>query len=55
MTDKVPNVGNAIDGGNVYTDNDTGEIIIEFVDIGEDEEVETQVLSSGIIYRAGIE
>lgn len=55
LDDKIPNVGNGTDGQNVYADNISGDILVEFVNIEEDEDVDIQVLSSGTIYRAGIE
>lgn len=50
---KVPNEGNGPDGTNVYRNNDGG-IVLEFVNLSEDEQIEVQIATSGTIYEAGI-
>lgn len=50
---KIPNVGNGPDGENVYLDNN-GSIVLEFVNLELDEQIEIQIAASGTIYEAGI-
>jgi hypothetical protein len=50
---KVPNEGNGPDGTNVYRNTD-GSIVLEFVNLAEDEQIEIQIATSGTIYEAGI-
>jgi hypothetical protein len=49
LEDKVPNEGNGIDGSPVYIDPDTGNLVIDLVNLNPDEQVEVQILSSGSI------
>lgn len=53
LNDKIPVVGNGTNGDNVYLDND-GNLVIEFVNLLSDEQIETQITISGTIYEAGI-
>lgn len=53
LSDKIPTIGNGLNGDNVYLDND-GNLIIEFVNLNNDEQIEIQITSSGTIYEAGI-
>jgi hypothetical protein len=50
---KIPNVGNGPNGENVYLD-DNGSIVLEFVNLEADEQIEVQIAASGTIYEAGI-
>lgn len=50
---KIPYEGNGPDGTNVYRDND-GSIVLEFVNLESDEQIEIQIATSGTIYEAGI-
>lgn len=49
---KIPNVGNGPLGSNVYLDS-SGNIILEFINLAEDEQVEVQITSSGTIEEVG--
>jgi hypothetical protein len=49
LEDKIPNEGNGPNGENVYI-NDLGDLVIEFININSDEQVEIQITASGTIY-----
>ena len=53
LEDKIPNEGNGLNGGNVYIDSN-GELIIEFINLNSDEQVEIQIALSGTIYEANL-
>ena len=53
LEDKIPETGNGTNGENVYL-NATGDLIIEFININPDEQVETQISVSGTIYEADL-
>jgi len=53
LEDKIPEIGNGTNGENVYL-NATGDLIIEFININPDEQVETQISVSGTIYGADL-
>ena len=53
LEDKIPKIGNGTNGENVYL-NATGDLIIEFININPDEQVETQISVSGTIYEADL-
>jgi len=53
LEDKIPENGNGTNGENVYL-NATGDLIIEFININPDEQVETQISVSGTIYEADL-
>ena len=46
---KTPNVGNGLDGTNVYVD-DSGNLVIEAIGLNNDEQLEVQLSTSGTIY-----
>jgi hypothetical protein len=50
--DKIPLVGNGPNGSNVYIDEDTGDLIIEGVNINKDELFEVEMSLNGTIYIA---
>ena len=54
LEDKLPEVGNGINGENVYFDENTGDLIIEFINLNSDEQVETQITVNGTIYEANL-
>ena len=54
LEDKIPEVGNGLDGKNVYFDATTGDLIIEFVNLNNDEQIETQITVNGTIYEANL-
>lgn len=45
--EKVPDIGNGPDGSPVYIDQTTGNLIIDVVNLGIDEKIEVQIISSG--------
>jgi hypothetical protein len=51
---KIPIVGNGPNGKNYYFDEDLGDIIIDFVNMRDDEQVEIQISNAGIIEQVGI-
>jgi hypothetical protein len=53
LEDKVPQIGNGTNGENVYL-NATGDLVIEFININADEQIETQISVSGTIYEADL-
>ena len=53
LEDKIPETGNGTNGENVYF-NAAGDLIIEFVNVNPDEQVETQISVSGTIYEADL-
>ena len=53
LEDKIPETGNGTNGENVYL-NATGDLVIEFINVNPDEQVETQISVSGTIYEADL-
>lgn len=49
---KVPNVGSGPNGEFIYIDPDTGDLIIDFINIQEGEQVQVEILTAGTIYEA---
>jgi hypothetical protein len=54
LEDKIPEVGNGPNGENVYFDESTGDLIIEFINLSNDEQIETQITVNGTIYEANL-
>jgi hypothetical protein len=56
LNEKIPGVGNGPDGATVYLENEgeTGNAIVEFINIESNEQVEIQILNAGIIEDIGI-
>ena len=54
LNDKIPNVGNGLNGSNIYIDETTGNLVVETINIGNDEQVEIQIAIRGTIYEADI-
>jgi hypothetical protein len=50
--EKVPTKGNGPNGANVYIEEETGDLIIETVNMNNDEQVEIQIAINGTIYEA---
>jgi hypothetical protein len=50
--EKVPKEGNGPGGSNVYIEVETGDLIIETVNMNNDEQVEIQIAINGTIYEA---
>ena len=53
LEESIPEVGNGPSGSNVYLDVD-GNLVIEFINMIHDEQVDVQITSGGILYEAGI-
>jgi len=53
LEDKIPENGNGTNGENVYL-NASGDLIIEFINVNPEEQVETQIGVSGTIYEADL-
>ena len=51
---KVPSPGTGPDGAHVYINPETGELIVEAVNLAEDEQIEVEITISGTIYEADI-
>ncbi len=54
LDEKIPNIGNGPNGSNVYLDEETGDLIIETINMESDEQVDIQITISGTIYEADI-
>ena len=54
LEDKIPNEGNGINGENIYIEESTGDLIIEFININNDEQIELQITTDGTIYEADL-
>jgi hypothetical protein len=54
LEDKIPEIGSGTDGENVYFDASTGDLIIEFINLNNDEQIETQITVNGTIYEANL-
>jgi murein DD-endopeptidase MepM/ murein hydrolase activator NlpD len=52
LEEKVPKEGNGTDGSNIYFDENTGDLIIETVNMNTDEQLEVQISINGTIYEA---
>jgi hypothetical protein len=53
LADKIPVVGNGSNGSNVYLDP-SGNLVIEFINLSDEEQAEIEITSSGIINEVGI-
>jgi murein DD-endopeptidase MepM/ murein hydrolase activator NlpD len=53
LAEKIPVVGNGLNGDNVYLNSD-GDLVIEFVNLENGEQAEIEITSSGIIAEVGI-
>lgn len=53
LDNKIPFEGNGENGSNVYINSD-GDLVIEFVNLSPDEQIEVQITSSGTIYEVGV-
>jgi hypothetical protein len=53
LEDKIPNEGNGLNGETVYLDSD-GNLIIEFINLDPDDQIEIQIALSGTIYEANL-
>jgi len=53
LEDKIPETGNGTNGENIYL-NAAGDLVIEFINVNPDEQVETQISVSGTIYEADL-
>jgi len=52
LDDKVPTIGNGPAGSNVYLD-DSNALVLEFVNLEADEQVDIQITINGTIYEVG--
>jgi len=48
---KVPTDGNGPDGEHVYIDSETGDLVVEAINMAGDEQIEVQITTSGTIYE----
>ena len=51
---KVPTPGTGPGGAHVYIDPETGELVVEAINLEQDEQIEVQITISGTIYEAEI-
>ena len=54
LENKIPEVGNGLNGENIYFDQTNGSLVIEFVNLNNDEQVEVQITANGTIYEANL-
>jgi hypothetical protein len=54
LEDRIPEIGNGLNGENIYFDETTGDLIIEFINLSNDEQIETQITVNGTIYEANL-
>ncbi len=47
--DKIPDIGNGLDGSFIYIDPNTGDLVVEVINIQEDEQVQVEIVTSGTI------
>lgn len=52
LENAIPEIGNGPNGENIYFDQTTGNLIIEFVNLNSDEQIEVQVTVNGTMYEA---
>ena len=52
LENKIPNNGSGPNGSNVYLDNQTGNLVIETVNMENDEQIEVEITISATIYEA---
>jgi len=52
--EKVPTTGTGPGGAHVYIDPETGELVVEAINMSEDEQIEVEITISGTIYEAEI-
>jgi hypothetical protein len=50
LENKIPNEGNGPNGKNIYFNN-SGDLVIEFININSDEQIEIQITTGGTIYN----
>lgn len=48
--EKLPSVANGEDGSNIYIDSTTGDLILEFINLESDEQIEVNILNAGTGY-----
>lgn len=54
LEEKIPSVGNGTNGENVYIDSETGDLVIELINMSRGEQVELEISINGTIYEAEI-
>ena len=54
LNQKIPEIGDGPNGETFYLDQNTGNAIIEFVNIEDNQQVEIQILNAGIIEDLGV-
>jgi|APGre2960657404_1045060.scaffolds.fasta_scaffold10512_5 hypothetical protein len=52
LENKIPDPGTGPSGAYVYLDNDTGNLIIEAINLETDEQIQVEITTSGTIYEA---
>lgn len=52
LENKVPNLGNGPDGAYVYLDDDTGDLVVEAINLEPDEQIQIEITTGGTIYEA---
>jgi hypothetical protein len=52
LENKIPQPGTGPNGAHVYLDNNTGNMIIEAINLEVDEQIEVEITTSGTIYEA---
>ena len=51
ILDRIPEVGNGLNGEFVYLDQETGDVVIDLVNLAADEQVEVEILSPQTLFN----
>jgi hypothetical protein len=54
LEEKIPSIGNGTNGENIYIDAETGDLVIEVINMSRGEQVELEISINGTIYEAEI-
>jgi len=52
LENKIPDVGNGPNGEHVYIDSETGDLVIDVINIEDGEQIQVEITTSGTIYEA---
>lgn len=52
LENKIPLIGNGPNGAHVYLDENTGNLVVEAINLESDEQIEVEIATSGTIYEA---
>jgi hypothetical protein len=52
LEEKIPNVGSGPNGEFIYIDPQTGDLVIDLVNILEGEQIQVEIITTGVVYEA---